>query len=100
MAFCGLSRRSLRLTPSSVCRMRVGTQVDSLPVDSQGECSTLPPRLDMAMEVAEGPQPFSGFHCFKGTGTEDFAGEVTRPRMPQLANLLDVPDSASSPGKQ
>jgi hypothetical protein len=58
----------------------------------------IPPKLDMQAQAIEGPQPFPGFHLFKGTGTEEYAGEVTRPRKPQLANLLDVPDSANSPG--
>jgi hypothetical protein len=57
----------------------------------------IPPRL--ALEADCPPEAFRGFHLFRLTGVEEYAGEATTARRPQIANLLEVPERATSTGE-
>ena len=75
-------------------------QVDSLPLEEETKehgTGPLPPTLAMDMETP--PEPLKGFHLMKLTGTEEYAGTVTAAKKALVANLLDVPERATSAGK-
>eukprot|EP00624_Nannochloropsis_granulata_P005047 evm.model.NODE_35720_length_30909_cov_25.476009.5 len=86
-------------------------EVESLPLEDETTGTgdgCLPPRLAMEAECGSGPHEaddkssscvhaLPGFDLLKGKGMEEYAGKATAARRPQLANLLEVPESVSSP---
>lgn len=57
----------------------------------------LPPPLEIEQEVPV--DPFTGCHLLKLNGVEEYAGGAAAAKVPKIANLLEVPEKATSAGE-